>query len=43
MRTVAHVEENVAVSDGILLKPEELERLKAHDWPHGVQYPWAAV
>ena len=32
MRTVAHVEANAAVSDGRLLRPEELERVKPLAW-----------
>jgi aryl-alcohol dehydrogenase-like predicted oxidoreductase len=41
MRSVAHVEENVAVSDGKLLPPQEFESLKAHSFVHGWSYPWA--
>jgi aryl-alcohol dehydrogenase-like predicted oxidoreductase len=41
MRRVEHVEANCAVSDGILLSPEELEALKAHAWVHGWGYPWS--
>ena len=33
MRTVRHVEENCAVSDGKMLTPQELEQLRAHAWP----------
>jgi len=33
MRRVANVEANCAVSDGQLLTPDELQRLKAHAWP----------
>lgn len=41
MRRVAHVEANVAVSDGQLLADAELEALKAHAFPHGWKYPWS--
>ena len=33
MRRPEHAEENCAVVDGIALKPEELEALRAHAWP----------
>ncbi len=33
MRRAAHVEANAAVSDGHLLPPDVLARLKAHAWP----------
>ncbi|MBI2462398.1 MAG: aldo/keto reductase [Candidatus Rokubacteria bacterium] len=33
MRRPEHVEENCAASDGIPLRPDELEALKAHAWP----------
>lgn len=33
MRRPEHVEENCAASDGIPLRPEEQEALKAHAWP----------
>jgi aryl-alcohol dehydrogenase-like predicted oxidoreductase len=33
MRSPSRVEQNVAVSDGKLLPPEDLEKLKAHAWP----------
>jgi len=33
MRRPEHVEENCAASDGIPLRPEELEAVRAHAWP----------
>lgn len=33
MRRPEHVEENCAVSDGVPLKPDELQALRAHAWP----------
>lgn len=33
MRTVAHVEENCAASDGQPLRPDELVQLREHAWP----------
>ena len=39
MRTIRHVEDNCAVSDGALLTPEELQRLRAHAWPRNF-YPF---
>ncbi|MCS7290557.1 MAG: aldo/keto reductase [Roseiflexus sp.] len=41
MRSVARVEANCAVSDGILLSDAELEALKGHAFVHGWVYPWA--
>lgn len=38
MRKVKHVEENCAVSDGKLLTPAELQKLKSHAWPRNF-YP----
>ena len=40
MRSVDHVEANVAVSDGKLLPDSVLEALKAHAFVHGWSYPW---
>lgn len=33
MRRPEHVEENCAASDGVPLRPEELDELRAHAWP----------
>jgi aryl-alcohol dehydrogenase-like predicted oxidoreductase len=41
MRSVAHVEQNVAVSDGKLLSEKELSELRGHAFAHGWAYPWA--
>jgi aryl-alcohol dehydrogenase-like predicted oxidoreductase len=41
MRRLAHVEANCAVSDGVLLPPEQQEALKAHAFAHGWAYPWS--
>jgi len=41
MRTVRHVEENVAVSDGKALPPEVVEALAQHAFVHGWAYPWS--
>lgn len=41
MRTVAHVEANVAASDGVLLSDEALSDLRAHAFSHGWDYPWS--
>ncbi|MCL6588654.1 MAG: aldo/keto reductase [Firmicutes bacterium] len=42
MRSIKHVEENVAVSDSVTLNPSEVDRLKTHAWVHNFKYPWAA-
>jgi len=41
MRRAAHVLENTAASDGILLSAADLEALRAHAFTHGWKYPWA--
>ena len=41
MRRTSHVDENCAVSDGILLSEQELEELKLHAFVHGWKYPWS--
>jgi aryl-alcohol dehydrogenase-like predicted oxidoreductase len=41
MRSIRHVEQNLAASDGKLLDQPTLEKLKAHAFPHGWSYPWA--
>lgn len=41
MRSVPHVEANVAASDGKLLSAEELQALKGHAFAHGWKYPWS--
>jgi aryl-alcohol dehydrogenase-like predicted oxidoreductase len=41
MRSTAHVDQNVAVSDGKLLSASEFEQLRAHAFAHGWSYPWA--
>ncbi|MHB1356384.1 MAG: aldo/keto reductase [Anaerolineae bacterium] len=43
MRTITHVDENVAASDGKLLISVELESLSQHAYVHGWKYPWAQV
>ena len=40
MRRVAHVEENCAASDGTVLSPQLLRRLRAHAWSRNF-YPFA--
>lgn len=40
MRTISHVEENCAASDGKLLTKEELEELKRHAWERNF-YPFS--
>jgi aryl-alcohol dehydrogenase-like predicted oxidoreductase len=40
MRRTAHVDANVAVSDGIPLDAATLEALKGHAFAHGWLYPW---
>jgi aryl-alcohol dehydrogenase-like predicted oxidoreductase len=42
MRRPAHVDANVAVSDGIPLDAATLEALKSHAFVHGWMYPWLA-
>jgi hypothetical protein len=42
MRRVVNVEANTAVSDGVLLDKVTLEKLKAHAFTHGWNYPWSA-
>jgi len=41
MRRVAHVEANIAVSDGKYLTRDDLEALRAHAFAHGWAYPWS--
>ena len=41
MRRVSHVEENVKVSDGILIPQATLNELYTHKFVHGWLYPWA--
>lgn len=41
MRAAAHVDANVAVSDGVLLREDEIEALHAHAFVHGWSYPWS--
>jgi aryl-alcohol dehydrogenase-like predicted oxidoreductase len=43
MRKIAHVEANVATSDGLLLEDKTLQALKTHAFAHGWSYPWAQV
>jgi len=40
MRRLAHVDSNVAASDGKLLSAEVIEALKSHAFAHGWAYPW---
>ncbi len=42
MRRVAHVEANVAVSDGVPLDEDTLRQLRSHAFAHGWKYPWSA-
>ena len=42
MRSIRHVDENVAVSDKVEMSSEEAERLRSQAWVHGFKYPWAA-
>ena len=41
MRTVRHVEENAAASDGKLLAAKDVKALARHAFVHGWSYPWA--
>ncbi|MHB9031741.1 MAG: aldo/keto reductase [Anaerolineae bacterium] len=42
MRRRAHVLENCAASDGMLLRAADLESLRSHAYVHGWKYPWSA-
>lgn len=42
MRSAAHADENIAVSDEVEMTHAEVERLKSHTWVHGFKYPWAS-